>query len=313
MKDYKECRDEFIKDKSDSIKRSMKILFKKIDNYEKETGLIFEEFTEENFNEFAKKELVGKSANSTVVKVSLLKKYAESLDKYFIKLRRDDVIKMVNEKLREEEEVKDEDKELKYISWEEFKNNLYRIENDIDKAILCLLRCGVSGDKFSELVNLKTKDIDLENGKIYLEDRAIDIDDNYVIDVLRDAIKQRTYVVMVHDEDRAPKIPQYDFNMNCEYLLKQRPIKSNNNGLNPYRFGGITGKIFRLFQEFGMDISAINLLQSNSVDKIIEYEDEIGGRLCTREVNEYLKSIGCRQNGYEIRLLAKWVRSEYGR
>lgn len=309
---YKEYRDGFMEGLSESVKKSFKLLFKKIDNYEKEVNKAFEDFTEEDFNEFVRKELIGKSANSTVVKVSLLKKYTESIDKYFIKLRRNDVIEMVNEHLKEKEEVKDEDKELKYVDWNELKNNLYKVENDVDKAIICLLRCGVSGDKFTELANLKTNDIDLENKKIYLEDRTIDIDD-YVAAILEDAIKQRTYVVMLHDEEKMPKVTEYDFNMKCEYLLKQRRIKSNNDGLNPYKFGGITGKVFRVFQELNMDISAINLLQSNSVDKLIEYEDEIGGRLCTREVNDFLKTIGYKNNGYEIKHLAKWVRQNYNR
>ena len=51
---YKQIREHFIKDLSDSVQRSYKLLFKKIDDYEKEKGLVFEEFTEEQFIEFTK-------------------------------------------------------------------------------------------------------------------------------------------------------------------------------------------------------------------------------------------------------------------
>ena len=54
MNNNKEIREDFIKDLSDSVRRSMLLLFKKIDDYEKEKGLVFEEFTEEQFIEFTK-------------------------------------------------------------------------------------------------------------------------------------------------------------------------------------------------------------------------------------------------------------------
>ena len=51
---YKEYREHFIKDLSDSVQRSYKLLFKKVNDNEKEKGLVFEEFTEEQFVEFTK-------------------------------------------------------------------------------------------------------------------------------------------------------------------------------------------------------------------------------------------------------------------
>ena len=84
---YEQIREDFIKGLSDSVKRSFKLLFTKIDDYEKEKGLVFEEFTEEQFIEFTKEKLIGKSGASANVNVNLLKKYVNSLGKDFIKLK----------------------------------------------------------------------------------------------------------------------------------------------------------------------------------------------------------------------------------
>lgn len=309
---YKEYREDFTKDLSDSIKRSYTLLFKKIDKYEKENKLIFEEFTEEQFVEFTRKELIGKSANSTVVKVSLLKKYVESLNKYFIKITRKEIIRMTDEKLEQEKKVEDEN-DLKYISWEELKKELNRVENDVDKAILCLLRMGISGSQFKELVNLKVENIDIKNKLIHLDNRDVEIEDDYIINILENAIEQRTYYVLSHKDEGEGKITEYDFNMDCPYLLKQRPTVKNNGGMNPYKFGGISGKMFRIFQELGLDISAINLLQSYAADKIVERENLINKRMSTKDVKAYFKEIKCSQNAYDSRILSIWVRQNYNR
>ena len=308
---YKEYREDFIKNLSDSIKRSYTLLFKKIERYEKETGLIFEEFTEEDFVEFTRKELIGKSANSAVVKVSLLKKYVQSLDKYFVKMTRSEIIKMTDEKLEQQEKA--EEKELKYVSWNELKDGLNRISNDIDVAIICLLRMGISGSQFNELVNLKIENIDIENKKIYLENRTVDIEDDYILKVLEDAMKQRTYHVIQHKENSDAKITEFDFNMDCPYLLKQKPMINNNGGMNPYKFGGASGKMFRIFEELNMDISAINLLQSYAADKIVERENLINKRMSTKDVKVYFKEIKCNQNAYDSRILSMWVKKNYNK
>ena len=117
MEDYKKLRDEFIIDLSDSVRRSMLLLFKKVNDYEKEKGLVFEEFTEEQFIEFTKEKLIGKSGASANVKVNLLKKYVNSLGKDFIKLKRNDLMKMTEDKLNQTSEQNESD--IKYVGWKE--------------------------------------------------------------------------------------------------------------------------------------------------------------------------------------------------
>ena len=304
---YKQIREDFVKDLSDSVRRSMLLLFKKIDDYEKEKGLVFEEFTEEQFIEFTKEKLIGKSGASANVKVNLLKKYINSLGKDFIKLKRNDLMKMTEDKLNMTSEQNESD--IKYVGWKELDKNINKIENAIDVAIIYLLRYGVSGNQFIELRNLKVDDIDLYNKIVHLKDRDVEIDDK-VADILKDAIRQDKYVTMVHNED-AIKLNDYDFNMNCEYLIKQRKTTRNDDGLDPYGFSGFTARVYRIFQALDMNISAINLLQSNAIEKLIQHEDSLDKRLSTREIKEYFKAVGITCYCYQMKEASRWIREKY--
>lgn len=304
---YKQIREDFTKDLSDSVQRSYKLLFKKIDDYEKEKGLVFEEFTEEQFIEFTKEKLIGKSGASANVKVNLLKKYVNSLGKDFIKLKRNDLMKMTEDKLNQTSEQNESD--IKYVEWKELDKNINKIENAIDVAIIYLLRYGVSGNQFIELRNLKVSDIDLDSKIVHLSDRDIEIDDK-VADILKDAIKQDHYISMIHKEDTI-KSNDYDFNMDCEYLIKQRPMDRNDGGLDMYTFSGFTAKVYRIFQSLDMGISAINLLQSNAIEKLIQHEDSLGKRLSTREIKEYFKSVGITCYCFQMKEASRWIREKY--
>ena len=304
---YKQIREDFVKDLSDSVRRSMLLLFKKIDDYEKEKGLVFEEFTEEQFIEFTKEKLIGKSGASANVKVNLLKKYINSLGKDFIKLKRNDLMKMTEDKLNMTSEQNESD--IKYVGWKELDKNINKIENAIDVAIIYLLRYGVSGNQFIELRNLKVDDIDLYNKIVHLKDRDVEIDDK-VADILKDAIRQDKYVTMVHNED-AVKLNDYDFNMNCEYLIKQRKTTRNDDGLDPYGFSGFTARVYRIFQALDMNISAINLLQSNAIEKLIQHEDSLGKKLSTREIKEYFKAVGITCYSFQMKEASRWIREKY--
>ncbi len=308
--DYKAMREEYVAPLSESIQRAFKLLFVKADYYYTRTGIQLEEMSSTEFEMFVIKELIDSSAASANVKVSLLKKYITYIGKDFINLNRDDIIKLTEAKLNNKNT---NENELRYISWRDLKKGLENIVNPIDKAILICIRMGICGLKFTELTNLKSKDIDIENRKIYLEDRTVDITDDYVLDILNKALHQTTYSVISHKDEDVLKVTEYDFNIECEYFVKQRPITKNNNGLNPYKFAGITGKVYRVFEELGLDVSSINLLQSNAVDKLIAHEDSIGKQLSMSEAKEYLKTVGIKQYHYDVVHLSKYVRKKYGR
>lgn len=293
-------REEYVGELSESVKKAYKLLFKKLDEYESETNKIFEEnFDENTFIDFTKKKLIGKSANSVLVKVSLLKKYAEHLGIYsVVKLKRDEIIKMTEESLKQEDT---DEYELRYVNWNDFKRAIGRLENPIDVAIVYLLRMGVNGGRFKELINLKSSDIDLKKKTIKFENRTIEIDDE-VCDILKEAIEQDKYTVMLHSESSTPYASEFEFNMACPYLIKQKPKKNNNYGLNPYTFSGITNRIFRITNEMDIGATAMNLLQSYAVDRLIEHEKEIGKKLSTSEAFDFFKSIGCKGSFDAVRL-----------
>ena len=297
-------RREFIEPLSESVKKAYKLMFKKFDDYEKEKHLCFEEFTKEDFNDFVKCKLIGKSANSTNVKVNLCKKYAEFINSDCVQLNLDSVKGIVKDYL-EEKKIENEN-ELKYVSMKDLSVAINRISNNIDVAIIYLLRHGISGNKFTELANLKIEDIDLKEKVIKLETRTVEISDE-MCDILEDAINQVEYYVLKDGEKGDAKVESYEFNMECPYLIKQRPSTKNNQGMASYKFSGITGRIFRIMQELGLDVSAINLLQSHATDKLMEHEKELGKELSIKEAFDYLKSIGSKQSSYDIIAMARWV------
>ena len=305
----KEIREKFTSPLSDSVKKAYKLLWKKLDEFEIEFGKSFEEFEINDFNNFVKCKLIGKSANSTNVKVNLCKKYAEYIGSDCVQLNYENVRKMVEEYLREKEV--DNENQLKYVDINDLWVATNRISNDIDVAIIWLLRMGVSGNRFNELTNLKVEDIDLENKIIKLETRIIEIDEK-MCDILRDAIEQKEYYVIRGWDKGEPKVESYELNMDCPFLIKQRPNNKNNYGMNEYKFSGITGRVFRVMQELGMNISAINLLQSHATDELMKYEKELDKKLSVKEASEYLKSIGSKQSSYDIISMARWVEEKYG-
>lgn len=295
-----EIREQFTKGLSDANKKAYKLLFKKLDEYVKEINKVSEkDFTEEIFIDFTKKKLLGRSANSVLVKICLLKKYFEYLEMHsIVKLTRPKVIKMVEEHLKEKET---DEYQLRYVSWEDLEKAASRLDNPIDIAIAYMLRMGIGGGRFKELINLKSNDINLKKKTIKFETRTIKID-NKLCEILKEAIEQDKYAVMLHDENNAPYASTYDLNMSCPYLIKQKPKKNNNYGLNPYTFSGITNRIFRIMNELGLDATAVNLFQSYAVDRLINHERIINKKLSTSEANDYFRSIGLKGAFDAIRL-----------
>ena len=151
--DYKALREEFVSPLSESIQRAYKLLFVKADYYQARTGIQLEEMNEMEFQMFVIKELIDQSAASANVKVNLLKKYITYIGKDFIKLNRDDIIKLTESVLNNKNT---NENELRYVSWDDLKKGLENIVNPIDKAILICIRMGICGLKFTELTNLKT-------------------------------------------------------------------------------------------------------------------------------------------------------------
>ena len=303
-------QERFVGGLSDGVKKAYMTLWKKVETYEYEIGKQFEDFTKEDFNEFVKCKLIKSSAKSTNVKVNLLKKYANFIGCDFVQLDFEAVRIMVEDYLKDKK-IEDEN-ELRYVSMDELSVASNRMANDIDVAIIYLLRYGVSGKNFTELVNLKTKNIDMENKVIKLKDRMVKIDDT-MCGILQFAMNQSEYYVIKDLDKDEPNCESYELNMESEYLIKPKPRSDNDFGLSSYKASGMIGRLFRITQELGLNISAINLLQSHAVDEVIKYEKEIGKELSMNECAKYLKQIGSRQSGDDIVYMAKWVKKKYGK
>lgn len=303
MNNYNELREKFLNtiDK-ENTRRTFTLIFSKVNSYEKKIDKRIEEMNEDELKELLFTVLVGKSIESTNVKLATLRrylKYANNLE--ILKLTKEDVKEAVEQFNADKENNAD----IRYID----KNDLYiamnRIENDIDKTIIVLLANGVCGKCFEELQYLKVKDIDFDNGAIKLPNRAINISEGDM-DIIEQGIKQDEYIKVLRMENSNPTTESYKFNMESPYAIKNRPKTTTNEGLYPYKFSGITNRIFRVIQQLCLDnITSMDILLSYAIDRLIEYGNEIGrNQLSADEMHDYvLNVLGinlCKRNIFDI-------------
>lgn len=287
LNNYKNMREEFLNIiEKESTKRSFLLIFKKVKEYEEEIEKTIEDMDTDELRTLLNTVLVGKSIESTNVKLSTLRKYLKYAgNKDILNLNKDDVRKAVEMKNADKEEEID----VRYIN----RNDLYlamnRIENDIDKAIVVLLANGICGYHFVELQNLKVADIDFETNTIKLDNRTVEISEGDM-DIIKEGIKQEEYIKVLKSVNSVPTVEGYKFNMASPYVIKNRPKVTNSDGLDPYKFSGITNRMFRVMQQLCLDnITALDIVLSYAVDMLIVYAKEIGNmNLSANEIGDYV-------------------------
>ena len=174
-----------------------------------------------------------------------------------------------------------------------------KLENNTDKAILLLARNGIGIEyEAQDLINLRVKDIDFKHNMIY--DKKID---DYTMYITKLAMNEKEYVT----------IGNYDkiiiYNMNSEYLFKTRPTKSTLDGMLPLKPSGFRGRMQKIKAELEDDnIILSNLIMSYIVDKVIEYQNEIGKELTQNELKYFLNTnFGFTKNAYDVKKMTRQI------
>lgn len=266
-------RDNFLreKDMSVSTRKSFDTLFRNIEEYEDVIDKAVDEWTKEDCLDMLAS-LGIKKANTIAVKWSLLKKYLIYIgNTVYREITKSDLENIDGSVLR-------------YIPYEEVILGLDVFENYIDKAIVLLLRNGIRSDEYRLI---KHEDIDVENNTIKLSNRDIRVDD-YTMDILVKAMNERGYKMNIKDKSN---YNYYHYNMESPYLIKNRRNKYNDDGRTPMIETSLRDRTNKLLRRVEIDgISSTALVSSYIVDKIIEFENEMGLTLNENQIKGFVEN-----------------------
>lgn len=269
---------------SKSAKKSYVTLFKRINEYEDLTNKGIEDWSKDDCLDFLSN-IGSKKYNTVAVKWSLLKKYLIYIN--------NPTYRYINK----EDLENIESNSLEYIPYDKVINSVEIFKNNIDKALILLLRNGVKGENFEELYNLKISDI---NGNVIkLENREVELDD-YTSNIIHLAMGERGYRMNI-GVDKVATYDYYAYNKDSEYLWKNRPNKFNNYGLDPIKKNASVDKINKLLRRIGDDnLSSSSLALSYVIDRIMEFENEMDMILTEKQVASFINKIGVRINMYTV-------------
>ena len=267
-------RDNFLREKDMSIstRKSFDTLFRNIEEYEDVIDKAIDEWTKEDCLDMLAS-LGIKKANTIAVKWSLLKKYLIYIgNTVYREITKSDLENIDGSVLR-------------YIPYEEVILGLDVFENYIDKAIVLLLRNGIRSDEYRLI---KHEDIDVENNAIKLSNRVVRVDD-YTMDILVKAMNERGYKMnIVKDKSN---YNYYHYNMESPYLIKNRKNKYNDDGRTPMIETSLRDRTNKLLRRVEIDgISSTALVSSYIVDKIIEFENEMGLTLNENQIKGFVEN-----------------------
>ena len=266
-------RDNFLREKDMSIstRKSFDTLFRNIEEYEDVIDKAIDEWTKEDCLDMLAS-LGIKKANTIAVKWSLLKKYLIYIgNTVYREITKSDLENIDGSVLR-------------YIPYEEVILGLDVFENYIDKAIVLLLRNGTRSDEYRLI---KHEDIDVENNTIKLSNRDVRVDD-YTMDILVKAMNERGYKMNIKDKSN---YNYYHYNMESPYLIKNRKNKYNDDGRTPMIETSLRDRTNKLLRRVEIDgISSTALVSSYIVDKIIEFENEMGLTLNENQIKGFVEN-----------------------
>ena len=266
-------RDNFLREKDMSIstRKSFDTLFRNIEEYEDVIDKAIDEWTKEDCLDMLAS-LGIKKANTIAVKWSLLKKYLIYIgNTVYREITKSDLENIDGSVLR-------------YIPYEEVILGLDVFENYIDKAIVLLLRNAIRSDEYRLI---KHEDIDVENNTIKLSNRNVRVDD-YTMDILVKAMNERGYKMNIKDKSN---YNYYHYNMESPYLIKNRKNKYNDDGRTPMIETSLRDRTNKLLRRVEIDgISSTALVSSYIVDKIIEFENEMGLTLNENQIKGFVEN-----------------------
>lgn len=193
--------------------------------------------------------------------------------------------------------------ETRYFTREEIKDVCDMFINPQDKFIIYGIFCGIYGKGYSDLLNLKVKDIDIENKIINTPSGVVIEMDDYLLDVAKDTIDPvwgKTYYKYIREGQEGSTTDTYELNMDCEYVLKAKPYSKNNDGLDAMKVNGIQRRLIKLSEISEVNLSGVDLLRSGIMDRMYQEELRTGNKWTFVLIKEWLKENGLKGQPFEI-------------
>ena len=243
----RELKEEFLNDMNNEFSEAIthvakSLLLTKITKTEVDLGKDFFNFSPREI-ETTLRDFRAKSLGSLNTYWSILCKYL-----VYANERRDNVditiVKMLSSKDLEQYVNKVAEKD-RYKTRDELHNMLLNGVNPQDQAMLVLLFEGVSGKAYSEIVNLKVSDIDIEAGIIKTARKTVKIEDKRSLFIINEAIKQEFYIT---DNKYHTMV---EFCMDSPYFIKKIQYKNTNDCTTPVSVSRLKLKIQQFTEEIG--------------------------------------------------------------
>lgn len=169
------------------------------------------------------------------------------------------------------------------------------LENPQDQLILYGIFYGLCGRQAVELRYLQNSQVDLKKQTITLDDRIIKMDREFT-EVVASAIEQHSYYVMNISEDC--KVSEINFEMSCPFVLKQRPMKSNDYGMSAFGYEGFRSRIKKIALYLDAPhLKVETLLKSGYAYKI---HTEMKKEITYTNINQFAKENGMKVNASNL-------------
>lgn len=174
------------------------------------------------------------------------------------------------------------------------------LANPQDKFILYALFRGIRGNKYSDLLELKVSDINLETKEITLPSGIVIKMDDYLEDLVTDLIDPMfgKYYYKLNAKGSFDVKSKCEFNMRSEYLLKVVPSTRNNNGLGHMSYQGIQTRIKTLSEVLGVKLLGTDIYKSGILYEMFKTKEN----WIQAEIEEFLKEHNYTCTVYEAKM-----------
>lgn len=124
--------------------------------------------------------------------------------------------------------------------------------NSQDKFLVYGIWYGLKDKRVDDITTIKVEDVDFVNKTIKVGDKVIKMDDTLEL-YCSSAIQEVVYYKLGDVGDSTSE--SYDLNVDNPYIVKAKPQRNNNNGLNKMTFNGLRTRIGNLnnsLEEYGV-------------------------------------------------------------
>lgn len=182
---------------------------------------------------------------------------------------------------------------LCYVKEEEFIDLVNKkVKNAQDRFIMAITYYS-RADKLEDIMGIKVSDVDFDSNVIHANGKIIKMNET-LKEITKQAIEQETY-----ERITLAGMPTdtYALNMSSEYIVKTKPLKSTNNGLNPLSRGGLRCRFFAIKNSMGLKNLTFNSLVTS---KIVDDMLKTNTKWTTMEIEEYFKENNITRSYYRF-------------